>query len=116
MDSKYPTRVVQSIFGVASRSLQGRSCSVKSRLLLGLQPDGVAVHIPALTGGSCCGHGRQVRGQRGEIQHRLFFSSPFLNPSSGQAVVTGVVLSPPRHVSLFLSRRVQHSHYSLVFI
>ena len=37
--------------------------------------------------------------------------------SSGQAVVTGVVPSPPRYVpSIFIAHRVQHSHCSSIFI
>jgi len=37
--------------------------------------------------------------------------------SSGQAVVTGVVPSPPRYVPLFfVAHRVQHSHCSSIFI
>ena len=37
--------------------------------------------------------------------------------SSGHAVVTGVVLSPPRYVPLiFIAHTVQHSHCSSIFI
>ena len=37
--------------------------------------------------------------------------------SSGQAVVTGVVRSPPRYVpSIFIAHRVQYSHCSSIFI
>ena len=37
--------------------------------------------------------------------------------SSGQAVVTGVIPSPPRYVhSIFITHRVQHSHCSSIFI
>ena len=37
--------------------------------------------------------------------------------SSGQVVVIGVVPSPPRHMpSVFIARRVQHSHCSSIFI
>ena len=37
--------------------------------------------------------------------------------SSGQAVVAGVVPSPPRHVlSFFVAHRVQHSHCTSIFI
>ena len=49
----------------------------------------------------------------------LFSSSwsHFYCPASGQAVVTGVVPSPPRYVpSVFITHRVQHSHCSSIFI
>ena len=36
--------------------------------------------------------------------------------SSGQAVVTGVVSSPPRYVPSIFAHRVQHSHCSSIFI
>ena len=37
--------------------------------------------------------------------------------SSGQDVVTGVVPSPPRYVpSIFIARRVEHSHCSSIYI
>ena len=43
-------------------------------------------------------------------------SSHFYFPSSGQAVVTGVVPSPPRFLpSVFIARRVQQSHCSSIF-
>ena len=46
----------------------------------------------------------------------LFFFSPFYFPASGQAVVTGVVPSPPRFLpSIFIARRVQQSHCSSIF-
>ena len=45
--------------------------------------------------------------------HRRFYPQR----SSGQAVVTGVVPSPPRYVpSFFILHRVQHSHCSSIFI
>ena len=47
-----------------------------------------------------------------------FFSSLLLTlyfPASGQAVVTGVVLSPPRFLpSIFIAHRVQQSHCSSI--
>ena len=48
----------------------------------------------------------------------LFFWSHFCFPASGQAVVSGVVPSPPRYVpSIFIAHRVQHhSHCSSIFI
>ena len=46
----------------------------------------------------------------------LFFSSHFYFPASGQAVVTGVVPSPPRFLpSIFIAHRVQHSRCSSIF-
>ena len=45
-----------------------------------------------------------------------FFFSHFSCPASGQAVVTGVVPSPPRFLpSILIARRVQQSHCSSVF-
>ena len=45
----------------------------------------------------------------------LFFSR-FYFPASGQAVVTGVVPSPPRFLpSIFIAYRVQQSHCSSIF-
>ena len=50
---------------------------------------------------------------------RFFFfscSSLFYFPASGQAVVTGVVPSPPRFLpSIFIAHRVQQSHFSSIF-
>ena len=46
----------------------------------------------------------------------LFLFSHFYFPVSGQAVVTGVVPSPPRFLpSIFIARRVQQSHCSSIF-
>ena len=51
----------------------------------------------------------------GEIQYFIFFAH-FYFPASGQAVVTGVVPSPPRFLpSTFIAHRVQHSHCSSIF-
>ena len=45
----------------------------------------------------------------------FFFFAHFYFPASGQAVVTGVVPSPPRFLpSLFIAHRVQHSHCSSI--
>ena len=49
---------------------------------------------------------------------RIHFSfyAHFYFPASGQAVVTGVVSSPPRFLpSIFIAHRVQHSHCSSIF-
>ena len=47
----------------------------------------------------------------------LFFLSHFYFPASGQAVVTGVVPSPPRFLpSIFIAHRVQQSRCSSIFI
>ena len=46
----------------------------------------------------------------------LFFFTRIYIPASGQAVVTGVVPSPPRFLpSIFIAHRVQHSHCSSIF-
>ena len=49
----------------------------------------------------------------------FFFSSSIAHsycPASGQAVVTGVVSSPPRFLpSIFIAHRVQQSHCSSIF-
>ena len=46
----------------------------------------------------------------------FFFFSHFYFPASGQAVVTGVVLSPPRFLpSIFIAHRVQRSYCSSIF-
>ena len=46
----------------------------------------------------------------------FFFSHTFHFPASGQAVVTGVVPSPPRFLpSIFIAHRVQQSHCSSIF-
>ena len=46
----------------------------------------------------------------------LFFSSHFYFPASGQAVLPGVVPSPPRFLpSIFIAHRVQQSHCSSIF-
>ena len=46
----------------------------------------------------------------------LFSFSHFCFPASGQAVVTGVVLSPPRFLpSSFIAHRFQQSHCSSIF-
>ena len=46
----------------------------------------------------------------------FFFFSHFYFPSSGQAVVTGVVPSSPRFLpSIFIAHRVQQSHCSSIF-
>ena len=46
----------------------------------------------------------------------FFFFSHFYFPASGQAVVTGVVPSPPRFLpSIFIAHRVQQSHCSSIF-
>ena len=45
-----------------------------------------------------------------------FFFAHFYFPASGQAVVTGVVPSPPRFLpSIFIAHRVQHSLCSSIF-
>ena len=49
-------------------------------------------------------------------QTTLFFHTHIYFPASGQAVVTGVVSSPPRFSpSIFIARRVQQSHCSSIF-
>ena len=46
----------------------------------------------------------------------FFFFAHFYLPASGQAVVTGVVPSPPRFLpSIFIAHRVQQSHCSSMF-
>ena len=46
----------------------------------------------------------------------FFFFAHFYFPASGQAVVTGVVPSPPRFLpSIFFAHRVQQSHCSSIF-
>ena len=46
----------------------------------------------------------------------FFFFQHFYVPASGQAVVTGVVPSPPRFLpSIFIAHRVQQSHRSSIF-
>ena len=46
----------------------------------------------------------------------FFFFAHFYFPASGQAVVAGVVPSPPRFLpSIFIAHRVQHSHCSSIF-
>ena len=47
----------------------------------------------------------------------IFFVSHFHFPASGQAVVTGVVPSPPPRFlpSIFIAHRVQQSHCSSIF-
>ena len=46
----------------------------------------------------------------------FFFFSHFYFPASGQAVVTGVVSSPPRFLpSIFITHRVQQSHCASIF-
>ena len=46
----------------------------------------------------------------------FFFSHIFCSPAFGQAVVTGVVPSPPRFLpSIFIAHRVQQSHCSSIF-
>ena len=59
-------------------------------------------------------------GARSPIRRYPFFfffsSSHFYVPASGQAVVTGVVPSPPRFLpSIFIAHRVQQSHCSSIF-
>ena len=50
------------------------------------------------------------------ILSRAFFISHFKFPASGQAVVAGVVPSPPRFLrSIFIAHRVQQSHCSSIF-
>ena len=51
------------------------------------------------------------------IRYHLFsLFSHFYFPACGQAVVTGVVPSPPRFLpSIFITHRVQHSHCSSSF-
>ena len=45
----------------------------------------------------------------------FFFSAHFHFPASGQAVVTGVIPSPPRFLpSIFIAHRVQQSHCSSI--
>ena len=46
----------------------------------------------------------------------IFFFAHFYFPASGQAVVTGVIPSPPRFLpSIFIAHRVQQSHCSSIF-
>ena len=46
----------------------------------------------------------------------FFFFAYFYFPASGQAVVTGVIPSPPRFLpSFFIAHRVQQSHCSSIF-
>ena len=46
----------------------------------------------------------------------FFFFAHFYFPASGQAVVTGVIPSPPRFLpSIFIAHRVQQSHCSSIF-
>ena len=46
----------------------------------------------------------------------FFFQSHYYLTASGQAVVTGVVPTPPRFLpSIFIAHRVQHSHCSSIF-
>ena len=47
----------------------------------------------------------------------FFFFAPFYFPASGQAVVTGVVPSPPRFLPsiFFIAHRVQQSHCWSIF-
>ena len=46
----------------------------------------------------------------------FFFLAHFYFPASGQAVVTGVIPSPPRFLpSIFIAHRVQQSHFSSIF-
>ena len=52
----------------------------------------------------------------GFIKGTIFSFEHFYFPASGQAVVTGVVPSPPRFLpSIFIARRVQQSHWSSIF-
>ena len=56
---------------------------------------------------------------KSEIGSQLFFffsfSAHFYSPASGQAVVTGVIPSPPRLLpSIFIAHRVQQSHCSSI--
>ena len=45
----------------------------------------------------------------------IFFLAHFHFPASGQAVVTGVIPSPPRFLpSIFIAHRVQQSHCSSI--
>ena len=45
----------------------------------------------------------------------IFFFAHFHFPASGQAVVTGVIPSPPRFLpSIFIAHRVQQSHCSSI--
>ena len=58
---------------------------------------------------------RPPRG-RSRMDFFFFFFSHFYFPASGQAVVTGVVPSPPRFLpSIFIAHKVQHSHCSSIF-
>ena len=62
----------------------------------------------------CQRRGRRSRRRR--CGHFFFFSSHFYFPAPGQAVVTGVVPSPPRFLpSIFIAHRVQRSHCSSIF-
>ena len=46
----------------------------------------------------------------------FFFFTHIYFPASGQAVVTGIVSSPPRFLpSIFIAHRVQQSHCSSIF-
>ena len=68
----------------------------------------------------------ETRGSRLEYVQRVlvsystfffffFFSAHFHFPASGQAVVTGVIPSPPRFLpSIFIAHRVQQSHCSSI--
>ena len=50
------------------------------------------------------------------ILSSFFFFSHFYFSASGQAVITGVVPSPPRFLpSIFIAHRVQQSHCSSIF-
>ena len=84
----------------------------------------ITVHLDMIP----CLYIRPNRYQVWSVFFCFFFSSSLLlssstrrrfypQRSSGQAVVIGVVLSPPRYVpSIFIAHRVQHSHCSPIFI
>ena len=50
------------------------------------------------------------------VSRKFFFFSHLYSPALGQAVITGVVPSPPRYLpSLFIAHRVQQPHCTSVF-
>ena len=64
----------------------------------------------------CCCRSADARDCRVSGDDLFFFLEHFYIPASGQAVVTGVVPSPPRFLpSIFIAHRVQQSHCSSNF-
>ena len=78
---------------------------------------------PGRDSSACCVrdtcHPRRARRHLSSFLRSFFlflFFSHFYFPASGQAVVTGVVHSPPRFLpSIIIAHRVQQSHYSSIF-